>query len=141
MASKEFLDESSRKVIGASIEAHRRIGPGSLESVYVECLAAEMAEQGFSFKREIETPIRYKGREIAKHLRLDLLVENSLIVEAKSVDMRLPVHSAQLLTYLRMTGTRLGLLLNFNVDVMRQGIKRIVNGFNLGALCSFAPLR
>ena len=107
---------------------HRLLGPGLLEAVYVECLASELAEQGIEVQREVVVPIRYKGKELAKPLRLDLLVENCLIVEAKSVDALLPVHSAQLLTYLRMTEQKLGLLLNFNVEVMRQGIKRIVNG-------------
>ena len=128
MQTKDFLDELSHKVIGACIEVHRLLGPGLLEAVYVECLAAELAEQGIEVQREVVVPIRYKGKELAKPLRLDLLVENCLIVEAKSVDALLPVHSAQLLTYLRMTEQKLGLLLNFNVEVMRQGIKRIVNG-------------
>ena len=128
MQTKDFLDELSHKVIGACIEVHRLLGPGLLEAVYVECLASELAEQGIVVQREVVVPIRYKGKELAKPLRLDLLVENCLIVEAKSVDALLPVHSAQLLTYLRMTEQKLGLLLNFNVEVMRQGIKRIVNG-------------
>ncbi len=128
MQTKDFLDELSHKVIGACIEVHRLLGPGLLEAVYVECLASELAEQGIEVQREVVVPIRYKGKELAKPLRLDLLVENCLIVEAKSVDALLPVHSAQLLTYLRMTEQKLGLLLNFNVEVMRQGIKRIVNG-------------
>ncbi len=128
MQTKDFLDELSHKVIGACIEVHRLLGPGLLEAVYVECLASELSEQGIEARREVVVPIRYKGKELAKPLRLDLLVENCLIVEAKSVDALLPVHSAQLLTYLRMTEQKLGLLLNFNVEVMRHGIKRIVNG-------------
>lgn len=128
MQTKYFLNELSHKVIGACIEVHRLLGPGLLEAVYVECLEAELSEQGIKVQREVIVPIRYKGKELAKPLRLDLLVENCLIVEAKSVDALLPVHSAQLLTYLRMTEQKLGLLLNFNVEVMRQGIKRIVNG-------------
>lgn len=128
MATREFLNDISHRVIGAGIEVHRQIGPGLLEGVYVECLAAELADSGLAVQREIAVPIHYKGKEVTKPLRLDLLVENSLIVEAKSVDALLPVHSAQVLTYLRMTGHKLGLLLNFNVDVMRQGVKRIVNG-------------
>jgi GxxExxY protein len=127
--TKVFLDELSHKVIGASIEVHRLLGPGLLETIYIECLASELAEQGVAVKREVSVPIRYKGKELSKPLRLDLLVEDCLIVEAKSVDALIPVHSAQLLTYLKMTELKLGLLLNFNVEVMRQGIKRIVNGF------------
>ena len=129
MQTKALLDELSHKVIGASIEVHRLLGPGLLETIYIECLASELAEQGVAVKREVSVPIRYKGKELSKPLRLDLLVEDCLIVEAKSVDTLIPVHSAQLLTYLKMTELKLGLLLNFNVEVMRQGIKRIVNGF------------
>jgi GxxExxY protein len=128
VATREFLNDISHRVIGAGIEVHRQIGPGLLEDVYVECLAAELADSGLAVEREVAVPIRYRGKEVAKPLRLDLLVENCLIVEAKSVDALLPVHAAQVLTYLRMTGLKLGLLLNFNVDVMRQGVKRIVNG-------------
>ena len=128
MATREFLNDISHRVIGAGIEVHRQIGPGLLEDVYVECLAAELADSGLAVEREVAVPIRYRGKEVAKPLRLDLLVENCLIVEAKSVDALLPVHAAQVLTYLRMTGLKLGLLLNFNVDVMRQGVKRIVKG-------------
>ena len=129
MQTKNFLNELSHKVIGAGIEVHRLLCPGLLEAVYVECLASELSEQGIEVRREVIVPIRYKGKALASPLRLDLLVENCLIVEAKSVDTLLPVHSAQLLTYLRMTEQKLGLLLNFNVEVMRQGIKRIVNDF------------
>ena len=128
MATREFLNDISHRVIGAGIEVHRQIGPGLLEGVYVECLAAELADSGLAVEREVAVPIHYKGKEVTKPLRLDLLVENCLIVDAKSVDALLPVHAAQVLTYLRMTGLKLGLLLNFNVDVMRQGVKRIVNG-------------
>ena len=128
MPSKDILDELSHTVIGACIEVHRLLGPGLLESIYVECLAAELSGQEIPVKREVIVPIRYKGKELSKPLRLDLLVDECLIVEAKSVDALLPVHSAQLLTYLKMTDLKLGLLLNFNVVVMRDGIKRIVNG-------------
>ena len=128
MPSKDILDELSHTVIGACIEVHRLLGPGLLESIYVECLAAELSRLEIPVKREVIVPIRYKGKELSKPLRLDLLVDECLIVEAKSVDALLPVHSAQLLTYLKMTEVKLGLLLNFNVVVMRDGIKRIVNG-------------
>ena len=128
MPSKDILDELSHKVIGACIEVHRLLGPGLLESIYIECLAAELSELEIPVKREVIIPTRYKGKTLSKPLRLDLLVDDCLIVEAKSVDTLLPVHSAQLLTYLKMTDVKLGLLLNFNVVVMRDGIKRIVNG-------------
>ena len=128
MPTKDLLDELSHKVIGASIEVHRLLGPGLLESIYSECLAIELSELGVSVEREVIVPLRYKNKELSKPLRLDLLVDHCLIVEAKTVDALQPVHSAQLLTYLKMTDLKLGLLLNFNVVVMRDGIKRIVNG-------------
>ena len=128
MTADTFLNELSKEVIGAGIEVHRCLGPGLLEAVYVECMAAELTERGINAIREVTVPLLYKGRELGKPLRLDLVVENSLIIEAKSVETLLPVHSAQLLTYLKMTGLKLGLLFNFNVEVMRKGIKRIVNG-------------
>ncbi|WP_301102194.1 GxxExxY protein [Propionivibrio sp.] len=128
MPTRKFLDELSHKVIGACIEVHRLLGPGLLESIYAECLAAELSELGVTVKKEVVIPIQYKGKVLSKPLRLDLLVEDSIIVEAKSVALLMPVHSAQLLTYLKMTDLKLGLLLNFNVVVMRDGIKRIVNG-------------
>ena len=126
--ARDVLDELSHKVIGASIEVHRLLGPGLLESIYLECLESELSEQGIRVKREVSIPLNYKGKVLSKSLRLDLLLEDCLVVEAKSVDMLLPVHSAQLLTYLRITKLKLGLLLNFNVVVMRDGIKRVVNG-------------
>jgi GxxExxY protein len=126
--SKDILDELSHKVIGACIEVHRLLGPGLLESIYVDCLESELSELEIPVKREVIIPVRYKGKELSKPLRLDLLVGDCLIVEVKSVDTLLPVHAAQLLTYLKMTEFKLGLLLNFNVVVMRDGIKRIVNG-------------
>ncbi len=128
MPARDVLDELSHKVIGASIEVHRLLGPGLLESIYLECLESELSEQGIRVKREVSIPLNYKGKVLSKSLRLDLLLEDCLVVEAKSVDMLLPVHSAQLLTYLRITKLKLGLLLNFNVVVMRDGIKRVVNG-------------
>ena len=128
MPAETFLNELSKEVIGAGIEVHRCLGPGLLEAVYVECMAVELMERGINAIREVTVPLLYKGRELGKPLRLDLVVENSLIIEAKSVETLLPVHSAQLLTYLKMTGLKLGLLFNFNVEVMRKGIKRIVNG-------------
>jgi len=123
----ELPNDLSGKVIGAAIEVHRHLGPGLLEAIYQEALAAELAEQGVAIARELAVPIRYKGQPLKHPLRLDLLVENSLIVEIKAVDALLPVHTAQLLTYLRLTEKPLGLLLNFNVETMRQGVKRVAN--------------
>lgn len=126
--SGEFSGDLSGKVIvGAAIEVHRNLGPGLLESIYQEGLAAELALQGIQIARELVLPVQYKGIKLKQGLRLDLLVEGDLIVEVKAVESLLPIHTAQLLTYLRLAGKPLGLLLNFNVETMRQGIKRVVN--------------
>lgn len=125
--SGEFSGDLSGKVIGAAIEVHRNLGPGLLESIYQEGLAAELALQGIQTARELVLPVQYKGIKLQQGLRLDLLVEGDLIAEVKAVESLLPIHTAQLLTYLRLAGKPLGLLLNFNVETMRQGIKRVVN--------------
>jgi len=125
----EALDALSHRVIGAAIEVHRHLGPGLLEKAYTDCLAVELAEQGIAFQKEVFLPLRYKSVVVNNAYRMDLLVEDSLIVELKSCEQLLPVHSAQLLTYLKLTDLQLGLLMNFNLGVMRQGVKRVVNGF------------
>ena len=121
------VNRVSEVVIGACIEVHRELGPGLLESVYEEALCAELESLGVSFFRQVAVPVVYKGREIKSDLRLDLMVENTVIVELKAVAAILPVHRAQLLTYLRLTQTWLGLLVNFHVPVLKQGIVRLVN--------------
>ena len=122
------IDALSHQVIGAAIEVHRHLGPGLLENAYVQCLAVELEERGLRVAKEIGLPLRYKSLLVENAYRLDLLVEDSLLIEAKATEQLLPVHSAQVLTYLKLTGLRLGLLMNFNCEVMRQGIKRVVNG-------------
>ncbi len=123
------MDENpvSREIIGSAIEVHRELGPGLLESVYQECLAIEFRLKGIEFRREVQVPLTYKGCELRDPLRMDFLVANCVVVETKSVQSLLPVHDAQLLTYLRLTNHRLGLLINFNAATLRRGIKRIVN--------------
>jgi GxxExxY protein len=120
-------NELSGLIIGAAIEVHRQVGPGLLESVYEECLAWELTEQHIPFERQKVIPLVYKGVTLQSDLRVDLLVNNMIIVELKSVDKLIPIHEAQVLTYLRMTGCKLGLLMNFNVHVLTQGIKRLAN--------------
>ena len=120
-------NELSKEVIGAAIEVHRCVGPGLLESVYQECLAYELKNNGFVVEREVSLPVRYKGLEFPAAYRADLIVEGKLILELKSVDILLPVYSAQLLSYLRMCQLKLGLLINFNIPQLKDGIKRIVN--------------
>jgi GxxExxY protein len=108
---------------------HRVLGPGLLESAYEECLAWELTHKDLKVKRQVAIPVRYKELKIEEGYRVDMLVNGIMIVELKCVDSFQPVHTAQLLTYLKMTGLKLGLLLNFKVDVMRKGIKRVVNKF------------
>lgn len=122
------LNKISNTVIGAAIEVHRHLGPGLLESAYRQCLAWELQQQKLAVEQEVAIPLKYKQLQVENGYRVDILVEHELIVELKSVDVLLPIHNAQLLTYLKLTGFRLGLLLNFKVDVMRNGIKRVVNG-------------
>ena len=115
-------------VIGAIIEVHKQLGPGLLEGVYEEALAIELEMRGIPFERQKLVPMRYKGRVIDAHLRLDFLVGGKLIIELKAVEMVTGVHEAQLLTYLKLTGCKLGLLVNFNVQRATDGIHRKVNG-------------
>ena len=114
------------RIIAAAIEVHREIGPGLLESAYEECLCRELGSVGMHFERQRELPVVYKGVPVPSAYRLDLLVEGEVIVELKAVEAVLKVHEAQVLTYLRMSGLRVGLLINFNVPVLRDGIRRFV---------------
>jgi GxxExxY protein len=121
----EKIDRQARAVIGAAIEVHRHLGPGFLESTYEEALCVELDLRGIPFRRQVPVPIRYKSHEIAE-ARLDLLVGAQLVVELKTVAALLPIHMAQLLSYLKAGRFRLGLLVNFNVPVLRQGIRRLI---------------
>jgi GxxExxY protein len=120
-------NETTSAIIGASIEVHRELGPGLLESVYEEALVLELGSRGLSVQRQLDVPLRYKGRVLANRLRLDLVVDGLVIVEVKSVDRILAVHEAQLLSYLRLADKRLGLLINFNSPVLSRSVRRIVN--------------
>ncbi len=123
-----FADnELTNKIIAAAIEVHRTLGPGLLESAYEECLCYELSQIDLRFERQVETPILYKGLRLDCRYRIDLLVEDSVVVELKSVEELMPIHSAQLLTYLKSTGRQVGLLINFNVPALRHGLKRVVN--------------
>ncbi len=122
------VNEVTEAVIGSAIEVHRALGPGLLESAYEECLARELIVRGMSFERQRAVPIYYKGIRLDCGYRIDLLVDGQVVVEVKAVEAVLPVHEAQLLTYLRLGGWTVGLLLNFNVRALRQGIRRMVHG-------------
>ena len=119
------LNELSRDIVDAVFHIHQELGPGLLESVYEACLCHELARRGLKFERQATLPVVYDGMEIEAGLRIDLWVEKKLVVELKSVETLLDIHKAQLLTYLKLTNCRLGLLVNFNVPVIRQGIRRI----------------
>lgn len=114
----------SQRVIGAAIEVHSCLGPGLLESTYHACLRRELELRGIDYQREVTLPLEYKGVEVGSGYRVDLLIEKRLIVEAKAVASLLPVHTAQLLTYMRLMNITAGLLLNFNVTPLTQGIRR-----------------
>ncbi|HEX8221401.1 MAG TPA: GxxExxY protein [Chloroflexia bacterium] len=120
----EAVDQIARRAIGAALEVHRVLGPGFLEVVYEEALCVELSLRKIPFVRQAQVPIWYKAQQIGEG-RLDLLVADCLIVELKAVEALAPIHTAQLLSYLRATGQRLGLLINFNVPLLRQGIKRV----------------
>lgn len=119
-------DPVTDRVIGLAIEVHRQLGPGLLESAYEECLCYEMQVQGISFLRQVPLPIQYKGVHLECGYRMDIVVDGKLVIEIKSVDKLLPLHEAQLLTYLKLSGIRTGLLLNFNAMLLKDGIKRMV---------------
>jgi GxxExxY protein len=116
----------SNQVIGAALEVHRTLGPGLLESVYEQALAYELTTLGLNVQTQVAVPVAYKSVKLDCGFRLDLLVQEQLVIELKSVDSLAPVHDAQLLTYLKLTGLHTGLLINFNVPLLKQGIKRLV---------------
>ena len=114
----------SARTIGAAIEVHRHLGPGLLESSYQSCMCRELNLRGIPHQSQVELPLEYKGVQLAKAYVIDLLIENSLVVEIKSVDKLLPIHSSQLMTYMRLQRVSSGLLINFNVTTLVHGIKR-----------------
>ncbi len=122
----EKEDAISYKIIGAAIEVHRILGPGLLESTYEECLARELVLQSIPFEKQKPLPFEYKGIKLDCGYRLDFLVDGCVVVELKAVEDILPIHEAQMLTYLKLLNLRLGLLINFNVPVIKDGIKRMV---------------
>ncbi len=117
-------------VLDASIEVHRNLGPGLLESVYESCLYPELTDRKIACKRQVDLPIHYKGKRLDEKLVIDILVEDEIVTELKAVDRILPIHEAQLLTYLRLSNKSLGLLINFNMPTLKEGFKRLINGFD-----------
>ena len=129
MAEKERLNRLTEGIIGAAITVHRALGPGLLESAYEACLAFELADLGLGIERQKPLPVTYRDVELDCGYRLDLLVEGAVIVEVKALRALAPIHQAQLLCYLRLSGCKVGLLINFNVEVLKDGVRRLVNEF------------
>jgi len=127
-ATERQENDISGKIIGAAIEVHKKLGPGLLESAYEECLCCEMQLRGIEFKRQIPLSLNYKGIVLDCGYRLDLLVEDKVIVELKSIEGLEPIHEAQMLTYLKLRNAWLGLIINFNVIMLKDGVRRLVNG-------------
>ena len=123
------MKELSDKIIGAAIEVHKILGPGLLENTYERCLVHELVLRGMHAKRQEKQPINYKGLEIDEGYRIDILVDRKIILELKAVDHLNNIHTAQLLTYLKLSGCKLGYLMNFNVRLLKDGIKRVVNEY------------
>lgn len=121
------FDEISNKVIGCAIEVHRALGPGLLESAYEQCLSFELSEAGLRHETQRGIPINYKGNELDCGYRADIVVEDKLIIELKALDKISPIHEAQLLTYMKLTDISVGLLINFNVRLLKDGVRRFVN--------------
>jgi GxxExxY protein len=128
-AESQRTNEITKRVIGYAIDVHRALGPGLLESAYEECLCYELAEGHVLFRRQVALPVLYKGVKLDCGYRMDLMVDDLVIVETKAIESLSSIHEAQLLTYLKLSGKCVGLLINFNVPVLKEGLKRIVNHF------------
>jgi GxxExxY protein len=129
MTDKVQIDRITSTIIGAAIEVHRSLGPGLLESAYEACLVYELTERGLIVEQQKPVPLAYKQVHLDCGYRLDLLVEEQVVVEIKSVERLLPIHQAQLLSYLRLSRNMVGLLINFNTQVLKSGIVRVINGY------------
>ena len=125
--SKEEIELVATQLVDSMLAVHRELGPGLLESTYQVCLAYELRDRGVEVRCEVELPVKYKGLEIEAGYRIDMLVADCIVIENKSVQALVPIHEAQLLTYMKLSGCRLGFLVNWNVPLIKDGIKRIVN--------------
>ena len=139
------LNKVTDAIIGAAIEVHRALGPGLLESTYEMCLCRELNIRGLSFERQVPIPVQYKGVKLDYGYRADLVVENAILVERKAIDSLSSIHDAQMLSYLKLSGHKIGLLMNFNVELLKHGIRRRVLGLSEGKVAlgfkSLLPLR
>lgn len=129
MTEEERLNWITENIIRAAIEVHRALGPGLLESAYEACLAFELSQRGLKVEQQKPLPVVYRDVKLECGYCIDLLVEDSVIVEIKAVDALMPIHQAQLLSYLRLSGCKVGLLINFNVKILKNGLRRVVNDF------------
>ncbi len=120
------FDQTTEKIIGCAIEVHKYLGPGLLESTYEECLAYELSKSNIPFERQKPLPVIYKETRLDCGYRIDILVNQQVIVEIKAIDNLIPIHEAQLLTYLKLSGCKVGLIINFNVKLLKHGLKRII---------------
>ncbi len=127
--NKEEYNNLSKQILDASIRVHKEMGPGLLESVYETCLIQELNIRKVKTESQVFLPLNYRGYELNKDFRLDLLIENEIIIEIKAVEVLLPVHEAQIISYLKLADKRLGFLINFNVPLLKNGFKRFVNNF------------
>ena len=127
--SKDQIEFLAHEIVGSAIEVHKQMGPGLLESVYVECLMKELLLRNVSAQQQVHLPLLYKGIKLNKDFYIDLLVEEIIIIEVKACECLLPVHEAQLLSYLKLADINLGFLINFNVPLLKNGIKRMVNNY------------
>ena len=125
--SKEEIELIAKQLVDSMLAVHRELGPGLLESTYQACLAYELQSRCIEFRCEVELPVKYKGVEIEAGYRIDMLVADCIVIENKSMQALLPIHEAQLLTYMKLSGCRLGFLVNWNVPLIKDGIKRMVN--------------
>lgn len=129
MRTQEELNNISKIILDSCISVHKIMGPGLLESIYVECLVYELINRGLVVKTEVLIPLIYKEKELSKRFRIDVLIENEIIIEVKAVEILLPVHEAQIISHLKLADKRLGFLVNFNVPLLINGFKRFVNNF------------
>jgi GxxExxY protein len=131
MISKATYEKIGAQIVDAALDVHRELGPGLLESVYEICLLEELRDRGLLVDNQVRIPVFYKGKELSKDFIVDILVEDLIIIELKAVEELLPVHEVQLVTYLKLADKHLGYLINFNVPLIKNGIKRKINGYIL----------
>lgn len=129
MNEEERLNKITETIIGVAINIHRSLGPGLLESSYEACMVYDLSEAGLKVEQQKSLPVAYRGVKLECGYRLDLMIENEVIVEIKSIEKLLPVHKVQLMSYLKLSGCKVGLLINFNVEILKEGIQRVVNNF------------